>query len=67
LPRGGGSPPNVMPILYVVDADGRVTWCDDLARYRHEEPDEFVAELAAQIDQALDQALERKGRSPGPG
>lgn len=46
----------VFPTLYVVGADGKVTWCDDQARYHHEEG----AVIALQLRSALEAALAAK-------
>ena len=51
--------PTYYHLPLVVGPDGRVQWSDHLARYRHQNIDEFIADLQTQIDRAL----ERKERA----
>jgi thiol-disulfide isomerase/thioredoxin len=44
----------VKPTLYLVSSDGKVLWCDDHARMKHEDPDALIAKLEHELDQRLE-------------
>ena len=57
LPRHGGMPDFATPLLYVVGPDGRVRW-SSMGRYRHQDLDDVIADLQAEIELALQEARE---------
>ena len=43
----------MVPLLYVIGRDQRVAWCDQQARYKHQEPRQIVEALDRAIEAAL--------------
>ena len=53
----------VMPTLFLIDADSTVRWCDGQARMLHGDPGPQLGNLEEQIERALT-ADERKATMP---
>ncbi len=51
--------PSCIPALFVIGADGLISWNDGMARYRHS-----VAFLDGELEEALEQALREIERRP---
>jgi thiol-disulfide isomerase/thioredoxin len=45
---------DIAPVLYLIGPDGRVLWCDETARYRHQDTRVLLSDLEGQIEKALE-------------